>query len=116
MSDTLNIVAPIDAPGSISIVYSLSGVAPNLSSGYTASMKFWPNGAPTDGAAQVTATQGTGITLGAAGAISVNLATIGAVLNILGATESAWHYTLSVTPTAGAAARVCSGAYTRTQP
>ena len=116
VSDTLNIIYPPQAPGTFSLTYSVGGSAPNLSTGYTASMRVWRNGSPVTAGSEATFTQAAGITLGTAGGIILQLTTIESVLIGLHPNESSWHYTLTVTPTAGNAQYVCGGSITRAQP
>lgn len=116
MSDTLNISFSDYAPGTFSVTYSLGGTAPNMSTGYTAAMRIWRSGRPTDSAPDVTATTASGIALGAAGSIVVNLATVNSALDAVDASETLWHYDLSVTPTGNLAQKVSSGYLMREMP
>ena len=116
LSDTLNIVYSKQAPGTFVLTYSVGGTAPDLSTGYTASCRVWRSGMSTTAAADHTATQAAGITLGAAGSITLNLVTIDTALSVVDAAEAVWYYALEVTPTAGADQLVCTGYLVRRQP
>jgi hypothetical protein len=116
MSDTLNIVYSKQAPGTFVLTYSVGGSAPNLSTGYTASMRVWRSGLPTTAAADHTATQAAGITLGTSGSITLNLVTIDTALSVVDSAEAIWYYALEVTPTAAADQLVCTGYLVRRQP
>lgn len=116
MSETQNIVYSKGAPGSYAITYNPTGTPPNLSTGYTASMRVWRSGLPTTAVADHTATHAAGITLGAAGSITLNLVTIDTALTVVDSSEAIWHYALEVTPTAGADELVHTGYLIRSQP
>jgi len=116
VSDTQNIVYSKGAPGSYAITYNPTGTPPNLSTGYTASMRVWRSGLPTTAAADHTATQATAITLAAAGLITLSLVTIDTALTAVDSSEAIWHYSLEVTPTAAAAQLVHTGYLIRSQP
>lgn len=116
MSDTLNIVYQRSAPGTFAMTYSVGGVAPNLSSGYTAALSVYRSGLSTLSAPDYVASETAGITLGAAGSITLNLVTVNAGLNLADAAEAIWTYTLTVTPTGNPAQKVCGGYLVRAQP
>lgn len=116
MSDTLNIVYSKQAPGSFALTYSVGGTAPNLSTGYTAAMRIWRSGLATTASADHTATQAAGITLGAAGAITLNLVTIDTAISVVDSAEAIWYYALEVTPTGNPDQLVCTGYLVRRQP
>jgi hypothetical protein len=116
MSDTLNIVYRRQSPGSFALTYSVGGSPPNLSTGYTAAMRVWRSGLPTTAAADHTATNGAGITLGISGAITLDLVAINTALSTVDAGEAIWHYDLQVTPTGNPAQPVCAGYLVRAQP
>lgn len=116
MSDTLNIVYQRSAPGTFAMTYSVGGTPPNLSSGYTAALSVYRSGLSTLSAPDHTATESTGITLGTAGSITLDLVTINAALNLVDAAEAIWTYTLTVTPTGNPAQKVCGGYLVRAQP
>lgn len=116
MSDTLNIVYTRQAPGTFSLTYSVGGTPPNMSTGYTAAMRIWRSGLPTIAGPDHTATDSAGITLGAAGAIQLDLVAINTAISAVDAAEAIWHYHLTVTPTGNAAQSVCGGYLVRAQP
>lgn len=116
MSDTLNIVYSRSAPGSFSLTYSVGGTPPNMSTGYTASLEVYRSGLSTLASPDVAADTTSGITLGAAGAIQLNLVTINSALNTVDATEAIWMYRLTVTPTGNPEQYVCGGYLVRAQP
>ena len=116
MSDTLNIVYQRSAPGSFALTYAVGGTPPNLSTGYTAEMRIYRSGLSVLAAPDHTATESTGITLGTAGSITLNLATINSALNLVDAAEAIWTYTLTVTPSGNQAQKVCGGYLVRAQP
>jgi hypothetical protein len=116
MSDTLNIVYRRQTPGTFALTYAVGGTPPNLSTGYTASMRIWRSGLSTTASADHTATAGVGITLGSAGAITLDLVAINTALSVVDAAEAIWHYDLQVTPTGNASQAVCSGYLVRVQP
>lgn len=116
MSDTLNIVYSKQAPGTFAMTYSVGGVAPNLSTGYGANLRVYRSGLSTTASADHTATAGVGITLGAAGSITLDLVAIDAALSVVDASESIWTYTLEVVPTGSPDQPVCSGYLVRRQP
>ena len=116
VSSTTNIVYSKTAPGSYAITYNPTGTPPNLSTGYTASMRVWRSGLPVTSAADHTATEAAGITLGTAGSITLNLVTIDTAISAVDAAEAIWHYALEVTPTAAADQLVSTGYLIRSQP
>jgi hypothetical protein len=116
MSDTLNIVYRRQSPGSFAMTYSVGGTPPDLSTGYTAALRIWRSGLPTTASADHTATNGVVITLGAGGAITLDLVAINTALSVVDASEAIWHYDLQVTPTGNPAQAVCAGYLVRAQP
>lgn len=116
MSDTLNIVYSKQAPGTFAMTYSVGGTAPNLSTGYGANMRLYRSGLSTTASADHTATSGVGITLGAAGSITLDLVAIDAAITAVDPSEAIWTFTLEVTPTGSPDQLVCSGYIVRRQP
>ena len=106
MSDTLNIVYSRQSPGTFAMTYSV----------YGANLRVYRSGLSTTAGADHTATAGVGITLGAAGSITLDLVAIDAALSVVDASESIWTYTLEVVPTGSPDQPVCSGYLVRRQP
>ena len=116
MSVTKPITIDHDAPGSQTFTYAVNGVPPDLSTGYTSTMHFWRAGVSGTLAAEYTATQASGITLGLAGAITVNYVTVQVGLNAVSTLDANWHYILAIKPTSGQNKAILSGPFTRLQP
>ena len=109
MSQTLNINYDPYAPGTFALTFTVNGVAPNLSTGYGATMRIWRSGIPTTSAPDVTVTHPTAIAFGTAGSIILDLVVIHAALALVSSTEAVWTYDLIVTPTGSYSQKVCSG-------
>lgn len=109
MSQTLNINYDPYAPGTFALTFTVNGVAPNLSTGYTATMRIWRSGLPTTAAADVTVTSPSAIALGTAGSIVLDLVVIHTALALVSTTGAVWTYDLIVTPTGAYSQKVCSG-------
>ena len=109
MSQTLNINYDPYAPGTFAIQFTVNGVAPNLSTGYGATMRIWRSGLPTTAAPDVTVTHPTAIALGTSGSIVLDLVVIHAALALVSSTQAVWTYDLIVTPTGSYSQKVCSG-------
>jgi hypothetical protein len=111
---TLPISYDRQAPGSKSITFTVGGVAPDLSA-YTARMQVWKSGADTQSAASFSLTETTGITVGAAGSIVLDMVAFETAANTAG-TEAVWHYTLDVQDGSNPRLFVASGPIARNQP
>lgn len=113
------LTAPISydsrAPGSRSITFTVGGVAPNLT-GYAARMAVWKNGVSTSSAALFTLTQGAGVTLGAGGAIALDMAAFETQVASLAPTTALFHYVLDVKDGANPYVFVSSGPVARGMP
>ena len=109
MSQTLNINYDPYAPGTFALTFTVNGVAPNLSTGYTATMRIWRSGLPTTAAPDVTVTSPSAIALGTAGSIVLDLVVIHTALALVSTTAAVWTYDLIVTPTGAYSQKVCSG-------
>ena len=109
MSQTLNINYDPYAPGTFALTFTVNGVAPNLSTGYGATMRIWRSGLPTTAAPDVTVTHPTAIALGTSGSIVLDLVVIHAALALVSSTNAVWVYDLVVTPTGSYSQKVCSG-------
>lgn len=116
MSVTKPITIDADAPSSQTFTYEVNSVAPNLSSGWTASMRFWRAGISSTLAAEYTATQASGITLGALGAITVDYTIVDTGLDVVSTLDANWHYTLALQQTGYQAKQILSGPFIRMQP
>ena len=116
MSVTKPITIDADAPGSQTFTYEINGVPPNLSSGWTATMRFWRAGISSTLAAEYTATQASGITLAALGAITVDYTIVDTGLDAISTLDANWHYTLAVQQTGYSRKQILSGPFTRLQP
>lgn len=109
MSQTLNINYDPYAPGTFALTFTVNGVAPNLSTGYGATMRIWRSGLPTTAAPDVTVTAPSAIALGTSGSIILDLVVIHTALALVSSTEAVWTYDLIVTPTGSYSQKVCSG-------
>ena len=109
MSQTLNINYDPYAPGTFALTFTVNGVAPNLSTGYTATMRIWRSGLPTTAAPDVTVTSPSAIALGTSGSIVLDLVVIHTALALVSTTAAVWTYDLIVTPTGAYSQKVCSG-------
>ena len=116
MSVTKPITIDHDAPNSQTFTYEINGVPPNLSSGWTSSMHFWRSGVSSTLPPEYTATQASGITLGALGAITVNYVTVQTGLDAVSALDANWHYVLAIRQTGFQNKQILSGPFTRLQP
>jgi hypothetical protein len=101
---TENIIYSALAPGTPETftgtlgTYTINTTNHNLT-GMAATMRIWRNGLAPTAAADVTATQASGITPGTSGQIVLNLVTINSALNAVSTSESVWHYSLEITHT-----------------
>ena len=109
MSQTLNINYDPYAPGTFALTFTVNGVAPNLSTGYGATMRIWRSGLPTTASPDVTVTAPGAIALGTSGSIILDLVVIHTALALVSSTEAVWSYDLIVTPTGAYSQKVCSG-------
>ena len=116
MSVTKPITIDANAPNSQTFTYEVNGVPPNLSSGWTASMRFWRAGISSTLAAEYTATQASGITLGASGAITVDYTIVDTGLDAVSTLDANWHYTLALQQTGYQTKQILSGPFVRMQP
>jgi hypothetical protein len=116
MSVTKPITIDADAPGTQTFTYEVNGVPPNLSTGWTSTMRFWRAGISSTLAAEYTATQASGITLGTLGAITVNYVIVDTGLDAVSSLDANWHYTLALQETGYAKKQILSGPFIRMQP
>jgi hypothetical protein len=111
---TLPISYDRQAPGSRSITFTVGGVAPNLT-GYAARMQVWKSGADTQSAPSFSLTQTTGVAVGTAGSIVLNMVAFETAAAAAG-TDALWHYTLDVQDGSNPRLFVASGPIARNQP
>lgn len=109
MNTTLNINYSPYAPGQFAITFTVNGTAPNLSTGYSATIRVWRSGLPTTATPDYIGTDPSPISLGTNGSIILDLVVIHSALNSISSTNAVWMYDLIVTPSSGYSQKVCSG-------
>lgn len=112
---TLPISYDKQAPGSRAITFTIAGVAPDLSA-YTAHMKVWESGASTTASELFQLTSPSQITLGTAGAITINMVSFEAQVVSHAAAAAMFHYSLYVQDGSNPKVFVASGPVARNMP
>ena len=112
---TLPISYDRQAPGSRSITFTIAGVAPDLSA-YTARMQVWESGASTTSTHLFQLGSPSQITLGPAGAITINMVAFDAQVVSHAPSAAMFHYSLDVQDGSNPRIFVASGPVARNMP
>lgn len=115
MPITLPISYDRQAPGTLSITYTVGGVAPDLSA-YTGRLQVWSSGASTTGTHLFQLGTPTQITLGAGGSIVIDMVAFESQVVAHAPTEAVFHYSLDVQDGSNPRLFISSGPVARNQP
>lgn len=115
MPATLPISYDRQAPGTRSITFSVGGTPLNMT-GYTGRMQVWRSGQSTTSSALFTLTETTGLTLGTAGALTIDMVAFEAAVVTNAPTEAMFHYALDVRSGTNARVNISSGPIARAMP
>lgn len=115
MPATLPISYDRQAPGTRSITFSVGGTPLNMT-GYTGRMQVWRSGQPVTASPIFTLTETTGLTLGTAGALTIDMVAFEAAVVTNAVNEAMFHYTLDVRSGSNARVNISSGPIARAQP